>query len=270
MKSGAKKVISIFLLLILTVAFSACGKKEEAKVQTKVDQIKAAGKIVLGTCADYPPYEFHKVVNGKDTIVGFDIKIAEEIAKELGVKLEIKDMKFDGLLAALDAGNIDFIVAGMVPTEDRKKSVDFSKIYYKSVQSVMVKASDKDKLKTIEDLRGKGVAAQKSTTQETIVKEQMPGSTLKALGKVTDIVLELKNGKVAAAVIEFPVATAYANNNKDIVISDIKVVNEDKGSAVAIKKGNPALVEAIDKVLDKLMGDGSIDKFVTEANQMVE
>ncbi len=75
----------------------------------------------MATSADYPPYEFHKVVNGKDEIVGFDIEIAKEIAKQLGVELEIKDIKFDGLLAALQGGTVDMVISGMTPTEERKK-----------------------------------------------------------------------------------------------------------------------------------------------------
>lgn len=237
---------------------------------SKLEKIKKAGKIVVGTSADYPPYEFHKAVNGKDEIVGFDIMIAQEIAKDLGVKLEIKDMKFDGLLAALDSGNVDMVIAGMNPTEERKKNVDFSVVYYTSIQSVIVRTEDKDTLKTIESLKGKKVGAQKGSTQETIAKEQMPNSELKALGKVTDLMLELKNKKVDALVVEQPVAVSYANKNKDVVVSDIKVANADKGSAIAIKKGNEDFVQEINKTLDKLMKADSINKFVTSANEMVE
>lgn len=283
-----KKRTLMFLFLCMTLIFVACGQKpaEQAapanaaagekpatapQKETKLDQIKKAGKIVMGTSADYPPYEFHKEINKKDEIVGFDIEIAKAIAKDLGVQLELKDMKFDGLLAALEAGNVDFVISGMTPTEERKKSVDFTKVYYTAVQTVVVRAEDKDKFKSVEDLKGKKVGAQKGATQEQIVKEQMPNSELKAIGKISDLMLELKNKKVDALVVELPVATAYLAKNKDLIVADsIKLNTEDSGSAIALKKGAPELVEALNKSLDRLNNEKLIEKFVAEANDQVE
>lgn len=274
-KKTLSKILVSGLVVLMVGGLAGCVSKSDSsaansKTSVKVEQIKKAGKLIVGTSADYPPYEFHKSVDGKDQIVGFDIEIAQEIAKDLGVKLEIKDMKFDGLLAALQSGNVDMVLAGMNPTEERKKSIDFSEIYYKSLQSVIVRTEDKDKIKTVEDLKGKKVGAQKGTTQEGIVKEQITGSELKALGKVTDLMLEIKNKKVDALVVEQPVGKAYVSKNSDLVISDVKVKIQDEGSAVAVKKGSSDLVEAINKTLDKLIKSNSIDKFVTEANEKVE
>ncbi|WP_341415535.1 transporter substrate-binding domain-containing protein [Paenibacillus filicis] len=235
----------------------------------RLEQIKKNGKITVGTSADYPPYEFHREVDKKDTIVGFDIAIAEEIAKELGVTLELKEMKFEGLLAALEAGSIDFAISGMEPTEERKKNADFTKIYYKAIQTVSIRDEDKEKYKTIEDLKGKKVGAQKGTIQETIVKEQLPQSELKAMGKISDLILELKTKKVDALILEKPVATSYMKN-KDFVFADVKLTAEDAGSAIAVRKNSPELVEAMNKTIDKLLADKSIYRFVAEANEWVE
>ncbi|UUZ78978.1 ABC transporter substrate-binding protein [Paenibacillus sp. P26] len=279
-----KMLIMMFLSLVLLVA--GCGTKPspqaeapktggdqsaaQTQKETKLDQIKKAGKIIVGTSADYPPYEFHKEINKKDEIVGFDIEIAKAIAKDLGVQLEIKDMKFDGLLAALDSGNVDFVISGMTPTPERQKSVDFTKVYYTAVQKVVVRAEDKDKIKSVDDLKGKKVGAQKGATQEQIVKEQMPNSELKAIFKISDLMLELKNKKVDALVVEQPVANAYLAKNKDLVVSDIALKTEDSGSAIAVKKGNADLAGAMNKTLDKLIADKTIDKLVTEANEQVD
>ncbi|MGG2200178.1 MULTISPECIES: ABC transporter substrate-binding protein [Paenibacillus] len=277
-----KNKVSFIILVCFLLILSACGTKPaattttggdkpaEVQKETKLDQIKKAGKIVVGTSADYPPYEFHKEIDKKDQIVGFDIEIAKAIAKELGVTLELKDMKFDGLLAALEAGNIDFVISGMTPTEERKQAVDFTKVYYTAIQTVVVRAADKDKYNTIEALKGKKVGAQKGATQEAIVKEQMPGSEVKAIGKISDLMLELKNNKVEALVVEQPVAAAYLSKNKDLAFADIKLTTEDSGSAIAVKKNNPELVEAMNKALDKLIADKTIDKLVIEANELVE
>lgn len=271
-----KKIIAISTIAFMTLGFVACGKKDAAtasnktSVETKVDKIKKAGQLVVGTSADYPPYEFHKSISGNDNIVGFDIEIAKEIAKDLGVKLVIKDMDFKGLLNALESGNIDMVLAGMTPTDERKQSVDFSNIYYKAAQTLVVRTEDKDKIKTIEDLNGKGLGVQKGSIQEDMAKNQLPKAEPKALGKISDIALALKTKKIDAAIIESPVASSYVNANKDLIISDVKLKTEDAGSAVAVKKGEQDFVDAINKTLDKLASNKTIDKMVIDANSLVE
>lgn len=278
LKNTLKKVMAASLAVGMMLTFAACGNQQKSSADSSqgksqsaaMQKIKKNGKLVLGTSADYPPYEFHKTINGKDEIVGFDIEIAKQIAKDLGVQLEIKDMKFDGLLAALDQGNIDIVVAGMNPTEDRKKHVDFSKVYYNSVQTMIVRASDKDKIKTPDDLKGKKVGVQKGAIQEQIAKKQVPGAEAIALGKISDLVLALKNNRVDAVLIELPVATSNVNANKDLALTDVKFKSEEEGTAAAVKKGSPDLVEEVNKTLDRLMKDKSIDKYVTDANNLVE
>ncbi|HYE83853.1 MAG TPA: transporter substrate-binding domain-containing protein [Clostridia bacterium] len=282
-KNNIKKMISVALVFVMLFALTACSAKtsseaapaegskpaEEQKAANKVEEIKAKGKIVLGTAADYPPYEFHKEINGKDTIVGFDIDIAKVIAKDLGVELEIKDMKFDGLLAALVADDIDLIIAGMVPKEERKKSVDFSIPYYQAEQKMLVKAAVAGKLKSVDDLKGMKIGAQKSTVQEDIANTKIEASEVKALSKITDLVLELKNEKIDGVVLVAPVAAAYAKQNQDLAVPDISFGKED-GVAVAVNKGNTDLVDAINATLDKLMKDGAIDKFIGDATILSE
>lgn len=288
-KNNIKIYVSIMMILVMVFALSACAAKtgaeakpeeaqaaaadqkpaEEQGTAGKIAELKEKGKIVLGTSADYPPYEFHKEIDGKDNIVGFDIDIAKAIAADLGVELEIKDMKFEGLLAALVAEDIDFIVAGMVPTEERKQSVDFSVSYYQAEQKMLVKAENADKVKSVEDLKGKVIGAQKSTIQEEIANTKIEASEVKALSKITDLVLELQNDKVFGVVLVGPVADAYAKQNPAVAVPELSFGRED-GVAVAINKGNEDLVEAINTTLDKLMKDGSVDKFIGEATLLSE
>jgi polar amino acid transport system substrate-binding protein len=264
-KNILSKLVAAVLTISMVVTLSGCSKKTAGTLISK-------GTLTIGTSADYPPYEFHKEVNGKDTIVGFDIMIAEEIAKDLGVKIEIKDMKFDGLLAGLQGNKIDMVIAGMNPTAERAKEVNFSKVYYTAVQAVMVRAEDKDKLKFFADLSGKKVGVQKATTQEKIAQEQIKGAEIKSLGKITDLVLALKSKNVDALVVEFPVAEAYADKNADITVSGMKFSEEtsQKGSAVAISKGNEELLNSVNKTLDRLMKEDKISKFVADANSMAD
>lgn len=277
LKKSLKKFIAISLVVGSMLSFVACGSKDNTAKNTDqssqsqvMQKIKKNGKLVLGTSADYPPYEFHKSVNGKDEIVGFDIEIAKQIAKDLGVELEIKDMKFDGLLAALTEGNVDLIVSGMTPTDERKKNVDFSDVYYTAVQTIIERAADKDKFKTADDLKGKKIGVQKGAIQEEIAKKQVSGAQPVALPKISDLVLSLKNNRVDAVILESPVATSNLKANKDLVFSDIKLTTEDVGSAVALKKGSSDLVKEVNKTLARLKADKSIEKFVTDANNSVE
>ena len=289
MKTFSIKKLTAFLLVASSlIAFTACGTKAPtstpaetpATTETPAEageemsavmkRVKESGKLILGTSADYPPYEFHKSINGKDEIVGFDIEVAREIAKDLGVTLEIKDMKFDGLLAALDQGVIDLVVAGMSPTPERAKSVDFSDVYYQSKQMLVVRAEDKDIITSKDAMSGKTIGVQKGAIQETIAAEQFSTSTPMALGKISDLVLALKSKRVDAAIIEYPVALANTNANPDLFMTAIEIPMESEGTAAAMKKGNPDFVESVNKTLERLISEKLIEQFVADANALVE
>ncbi|CAH2214074.1 ABC transporter substrate-binding protein [Tepidibacter aestuarii] len=265
-KKSINKMIVVFMVVCLGMVFTGCGKSEVSQYE----KIKESGKIVLGTSADYPPYEFHKEVDGKDQIVGFDIEIAKAIADDMGVELEIKDMDFGGLLAALNTGTVDFVVAGMNPTSERKEKVDFTNIYYNATQAIVVKAENKDNIKSMDDLKGKKVGVQMSSIQEGIAKDEIEDAQIKSLTKIPDIILELKNDKIDAAIVELPVAKAYVDKNSDLGLADITIKDETGGSAIAIKKGNQEIVDQMNKTLDKLVKENKIEEFVVEATEMID
>ena len=211
-------------------------------------------------------------------MVGFDVAIAKEVAKDLGVSVEIKDMKFDGLLAALDSGNIDLVIAGMTPTDERKKSTDFSSIYYRAEQTVILRAADAKKYTTVESLKKAVIGAQKGAIQVGIAKKQIKGMTdanvdnpeVKELGKVADLVLELKNRKIDGLVVETEVAKAYVSANPDLAVAPFVFPDSEGGSAVAVKKGNQALLDAVNATIARLEKDGAIAGFVTEAKAQMD
>jgi polar amino acid transport system substrate-binding protein len=258
-----KKFAILAAVLAAALALASCGAPTDA-----LSKIKAAGKLVVGTSADYAPYEFHTLLDGQDAIVGFDMAIAAEIAKDLGVKLEIQDIGFDGLLQALNSDKVDIVISGMTPTEERKKSVDFSEIYYMAKQTILVRTEDVATYTIIDSLKGKKVGAQLASIQEGLVKDKIPEAVPVSLGKIPDLILELKGKKIDALVVELPVANGYITANPDLALSDITIGDPDGGSAVAIKQGNKALVDAINATLKRLAADGSIDKFVAAANEL--
>ncbi len=277
MKRGIiKKVAAVLAVSTIAISMIGCGststKKDGTAASTSsLDAIKAKGKLVIGTSADYPPYEFHKEVDGKDQIVGFDISIAQELAKDLGVELEVKDMAFDGLLVALQSDKIDMVFAGMTPTEERKENADFSDIYYTATHRFIVRSGDETGITKMEDLKGKKIGVQKGSVQEGIAQANFDAADIKSLDKVTDLVLDLKNNKVDAVLAEEPVAKINVEKNSGIAIADQLVVNDpDGGSAIAMKKNSPELQAEVNKVIKQLQDDKKIDQFVMDANKLVD
>ncbi|MFD3257424.1 transporter substrate-binding domain-containing protein [Paenibacillus lentus] len=258
----------LMAVLLLTTVLAACGQDKEAKNSSQGAGAGETKKLILGLSADFPPYEFHiKNEQGEDEIVGFDVEIAKEIAKDMGAELEIKDMVFSSLLNELGSGRVDMVISGLSPSPDRAKEIEMSQIYYNAKQAVVAREADKDKYATLESLEGLKIGVQKSSIQEDIAKE-IPGAKLTSLAKISDIIMQLNSGRVDVAIIEGPVAESFVKNVEGIVITDAEPVTEDEGYVVGIKKGNKELLDQVNATLDRLMKDGSIEKFVEEASEL--
>ncbi|MFC7680075.1 ABC transporter substrate-binding protein/permease [Paenibacillus sp. GCM10028914] len=252
-----RKKITTWMLLCMVVLLSF-GSIAGAEGEKKT--------VILGTSAEYMPYEFHKTIDGVDTIVGFDIEIAKEIAKDMGAELVIKDTSFDALLPELTSGRIDFVISGMNPTEDRRKSIDFSIPYYRAEQSIIVRKEDKDKYNTVESLEGANFGVQKSSVQEKIAKS-IPNSNVISLDKVPDLLLQLETGRVDVVIAEYPVAKANINEDT-MAITDAKPVSENDEYAVGVRKGNEELLNSINATLERLKEGDQIQKFVDQAGDL--
>ena len=124
-----KKLLLFITSIITVVTLTACSS---SSTKNKLQEVKEKNKIVLGVSPDYPPYEFLTTENGNKKVVGADIYLAEQVSKKLGVQVEIQQMAFDSLIAALNANKVDMVISGVNPTEERKKAVDFSDVYYTS------------------------------------------------------------------------------------------------------------------------------------------
>ena len=273
MKNGlVKKIAAVAAAAVLAMSMAGCGagasNSSNSAGQNALEKIKANGKLVIGTSADYPPYEFHATIDGKDEIKGFDIDIAQAVADDLGVELEIKDMDFDGLLVALQGDKVDMVFAGMTPTDERKKNADFSDIYYTATHRFILRSGEEGSVKSFDDLKGKKIGVQKGSIQEGIAKENFDEANIKSLAKVTDLVLDLKNNKVDAILIEEGVAKINCDKNEGISMSDFVVTDEDGGTAIAMKKGESELQAEVNKSINKLKDGDKITKFVSDANDL--
>ena len=247
--------------------------RDKEEVGDKLQQIKDSGKLVLATSADYSPYEFHAMVDGKDTIVGFDVSIAKAIADEIGVELEVMDMDFDGLLGALNADKADIVLACMTPDEERVKNADFSELYYEDKNVVIVRKDEEDKIKSDEDLKNINVGVQRGSTQERFVVDTLGSTNYKSLTKIPDLMLELQNGNIDTIVTGKNVAAINVQNYDNVAIGNSNVgENCEESGAVALKKsdGNDSLVELINKVIKKLQDEGKVDEYMQEAIKLAD
>jgi polar amino acid transport system substrate-binding protein len=265
--------VLLVLALLGAAWLSGCRmetKKIEKKEPGRIEEIKKAGKIIVGTSADYPPYEFRLLPDLEDEIVGIDIDIAEAIAADLNVKLEIKNVVFHSLFNELTAGNIDLILAGLAPTQDRQKIVDFSMPYYQAVQNMLIRSGDRDKIKLLEDLRGKTIGTQTGSIQEDMAKNSIIGATFVSMPTVQKLVAALTQGELDAVILEKPVADAYVCNNSGLLNLECNSDRTPLGSAAAVRKGDVELLERINRILDNLIKENRISQFVEDAKVFTE
>jgi len=258
-------LLALGLICILWQTGCRMQTKEIAKTTGKLEMIKAAGKLVVGTSPDYPPYEFHLLPDLADEMVGLDIDIAEAIAANLNVKLELKDILFSKLFDELTAGRIDLALAGLSPTENRKLIVDFSIPYYQAMQNMLIRAEDKDKFNLLEDLRGKVVGTQKGSIQEDMARSTVAGATFFFHEDISELIKALRQKKVDAVILEKPVAEAYAYKNKDLLNMECSADDMPLGSAVAVKKGDQDLLDRVNQVLEKLIQENKITESIQAA-----
>ena len=275
-----KKLLGLTLAAMMTMSLVGCSSSgdngESGEAADKLQQIKDSGVLKVGTSAEYSPYEFHKVVDGEDKIVGFDDFIVQEIAKDMGVKVEYTDMDFDGLLGALQADKVDIVLAGMTPNEERKKSVDFSEIYYTNSNVCIVAKGKEDSIKSSDDLKKLKVGVQKGTTQADYVTGDLGITNATQLKKIPDLMLELQNGKIDVIVTGKAVAQINVKNYKNVAIVNTTVGDEvAETAAAAIKKSddkvdNTAFLKSVNDTIATLEKEGKIDEFMQEALKLTE
>ena len=240
-------------------------KQSAAEASTLLEQIKAKGKLVVGTEAQYAPYEF------KDfdaNFVGCDMWLAQQIADSLGVELEIVDMSFAGIIPAVQSGQVDLGIAAFTNTPERAEEIDFSDLYETSAQLLIVKTGNADAYSTKEALAGQKVGAQKGTIQSQLIQSALPDSELFELEKYPALALEVQNGNIAGLVVDQAVGESLvANSNGELEVSNFEFSAEEAsfGKSVVIAKGNEDLVAAVNEVVNKVTSDGSYQAAYDEA-----
>lgn len=234
-----------------------------ASASTEMKLVKE-GKLLIATSPDFPPFE--NLENGE--MVGLDIEIGKAVAEKLGLEPEFVSLQFDSILTAVAAGTqADVGISGLTVDPERAKTVDFSDSYYVDDLSVAVMKNNADITANNADeaLNKEGVviAVQSGTSGETYVKENYPKATVQPYGNSTDAFAALQSGQANAvctnkAVVERMLANAYTDAQV------VKSIATGEEYAVAVAQENKALTAAINKALEELQADGTIDALVAK------
>lgn len=263
-----KKVFAMALALVMVFALVACGSDKPAG-ENKYGTIEA-GKLIVATSPDYAPYEFYALdAEGTPSLAGFDMALAQYIADELGLELEVVPMDFKGILGEMAAGTADLAIAGLSPDPDRQTAMDFSDIYYDGKQAFVSTKALASKFTDLASTNSAdfAIAAQTGTIQEELAAQYSPNADYVSLPKATDIIGELLAGQLDGAYIEWDVAVAYQANYPDLVIV-CEVPYDAEGNVIGVAKGNAALLEAVNTALHKCVDSGTFAQYVADALEL--
>lgn len=260
-----KKVFKVTALLIVLAFLSTSLFAGGAGETSTLENIKERGRLIVGTEAQYAPYEFK---DQNANIVGCDMFLAQEIADALGVNLEIVDMAFDGIIPAVQAGQVDVGIAAFTNTPERAEVIDFSAIYEASEQYLVVAAGNEDVYNSPEALAGEKVGAQRGTVQSQLIKKTFPDAELFELAKYPELAIEVQNGNIAGLVVDAAVGDSIIGSSDGKLVKANYTFDSKEalfGKSVVIKKGNEDLVAEINKVIEQVLADGSYEKAYNDA-----
>ena len=242
-----KTLLALIMTLVVVFSMTACGGSS------------TNGTLTMATNAAFPPYEF---VEG-DEFAGIDVELAQAIAAELGMELEIQDIEFASIIPSVQSGKADFGAAGMTVTDERLENVNFSESYATGVQVVIV--PEGSKIKSVDDLDGAMIGVQESTTGHIYCEDDYGKDHVTPYSTGANAVEALKTGKVDCVVIDQEPAKAFVAANEGLKILKTEYVVEEY--AIAVAKENEELLGQINDVIAKMKEDGSlqaiIDKYIT-------
>ena len=249
--------VSILVCLGIFVAYKCFFTKK----------VEKENLLIIGTNSGFPPYE---VIDEKGEIVGFDIDVANAIAKEMGKELVVKDMAFDALVLGLQQEKIDLILAGMSITKSRKKQIAMVHYHGKGLNSFPLVFWKKipDGVESVYDLKkldNKVVCTQSGNIQEEFIK-QFDFLEIKSLEAISDLIMDIKYGKSIACVLEPFVVDEMKIKFPEIKVLDIplKGKEQDFGNGIGIKKDNKKLIAQISEIVSKFKQDGTLSSLVNK------
>lgn len=265
-----KKATVIALILTLAVTLLAgCGTTTDAEEPSGGEEMTT---LVLGTSADYAPFEFmYPDENDEMVYGGIDIYTAQYIADYMGVELQVENMSFNNLLTSLDKGQFDIVLADIEATPERKELADFTDPYLTELApQFLVKAENADQYQSYADFEGKTIGAQTATTKLDIISE-IPNVNAVALQSVLDLIKEVSYDKVDAILVDGSVAQQYQATNEDLVALSFDELGKSADVCIAVQKGDPKnLLPKLNEAIAKLTEENKIEEFKAQANELAD
>ncbi len=244
--------------------------------QNRLDKIKQTGVLTFATSPDFAPLEFEDISSGETKYVGSDIELAQYIADQLGVELEIKAMDFSSVQAAVTSGQVDIAISGFAKTEERAQSMELSHSFNieqdeNSGQSLLVAKDLASSHNSAESFSGKKVGAQNGSLQYNLVSSQLPEDIeIVPIGSLLDGVLMLRSGKIDALASDIDNAEMILQNYDDIALCDFQFEYESEGNVAAVKKGETELIEAVNDIIDEVNEQGLYAQWKDEATELAK
>lgn len=257
---GFNKAMKLTTVVLTAALLAGCASgssnsKSSSSSDATWSAIKKAGTINFGTEGIYSPFSYHNTKTKK--LVGYDVEVARAVAKELGLKAKFTEIKWDGLIAGLDAKKVDVVANQVAINKERSAKYSFSQPYTYSYGSLIVASSNKD-IKSFKDLKGKK-AAQSKTSNWTAVSKKYGAKLTYTDGFTQDIQL-LQQGRVDATVNDSVTYLDYKKNQPNAKIKIAATSKEVTKSAFLVRKGSSTTVKQLNKALKALAKDGTLTK----------
>ena len=261
-----KKLVAVCMALVMALGLAACGGSGSSSSAPAASSGAVSAPAASGTSASEAD---DGIAMTNDNVVGLDASLAQALADDLGVELDIQNIAFDSVVAEVQAGNADMAIAGLTPNADRKKSVDMSDMYYAGGQCMLVLEENLDKYATKESLAGAVMATQKAALQETLMAEQFPDAEPLLLPDFPQCIANLKNGECAAVMIDEISAEQYMQTVEGLAIGKVPVEidPEEGGNAVAVMKGNTDLLDWVNERIAAYEAEGLLEQWFQEAQE---
>ncbi len=247
-----KKLLFVLFTLLLSLALTACGAKEEEETAANLyEEIKEKGEITIGTEGTYAPFTFHDE-SGK--LTGFDIEIAEEVFKRLDIKPVFVETKWDGMIAGLDAKRYDMVANQVAIREDRLEKYDMSEPYISS-KAVLVVGEANEDIKTFEDLNGKKVGQSLDSNYRKIAEAH--GATNTVVDGFNQAIDLITSGRIDATINDNLSYLDLKKQRPDLAIKKVDEEADVTSNAFLFRKDNKELVDAVNGALADMIEDGT-------------
>lgn len=259
-----KKSLALLMSALMLLGMTACGSTP-AQSQSS-GSASGSGKkgevLTVGLSGDFPPFEFYAQTDGGRALVGADVKLAEHIADELGMELELVDMAFDGLLGSLNEGKIDLVISGM--SVDPARKCLYSDPYFEAGQALLVPAGNEKVFASLEELMGHKIGGQMGSLQQELAETYAGKDSAQIVNNVQDMIMMVSEGKLEGMFCETVVAQSAIQKSDKVAIAELEVPSDRNLVAVCMKEGNTEMADKINPIIAEVVEQNLYGDWMTQ------